>query len=359
LLGIDPRAARYTWTSLVVLLLLWVTYLIRESLFIFVVSLLFAYLLYPLMDLLERRFSAKTRTPALAMTYVVVLIALVALVAPVTSVVAMQAANLASQAPSFLERLRKHPPGPTENATGVKSIESQIVALAEDELQKHYGDVASVVPQVTLKVLAASQNLIFLIIVPILSFLILRDGRQIRDGFLNLFHAQRANLQETLADAHHLLLLYMRALLILCCATLVTFSIVFSLMGVPYAVLLAAIAFPLEFIPLVGPLIAALIIIAVCIVSGYAHVWWVVIFLGVFRLLQDYALSPALMSHGVEVHPLLVIFGVLAGGELAGIPGIFLSVPVIALLRLVFHRLRSLQKKRVTSPVAEPIADPV
>jgi predicted PurR-regulated permease PerM len=351
LLGIDPRAARYTWTAVVVFLLLWIVYLIRETLFIFVLSLLFAYLLYPLTDLLERRFTAQTRTPALAMTYVVVLGVIAALVVPMSSVVATQAANLAARAPALLQRLQQHPAASTENATGVRSIESQIGALLEDELQKHYGDVASFVPQAMLKVLSASQNLIFLIIVPILSFLILRDGRRIRDGFLNLFHSGRENLQETLADAHHLLLVYMRALLLLCCATLLTFSIVFSIMGVPYAVLLASIAFPLEFIPLVGPLIAALIIIAVCVVSGYAHVWGVVIFLVVFRLLQDYGLSPSLMSRGVEVHPLLVIFGVLAGGELAGIPGIFLSVPVIALLRLVFHRMRSVQKKRATHPL--------
>ena len=51
-------------------------------------------------------------------------------------------------------------------------------------------------------------------------------------------------------------------------------------------------------------------------------------------------LSPALMSAGVQVHPLLVLFGVLCGAEIAGVPGIFFSVPVIAALRLIVVRLR-------------------
>ncbi len=53
-----------------------------------------------------------------------------------------------------------------------------------------------------------------------------------------------------------------------------------------------------------------------------------------------------LMSKGVELHPLLIIFGVLAGGEIGGVAGIFLSMPVLALIRLFYHRLRKLQAAR-------------
>jgi predicted PurR-regulated permease PerM len=109
-------------------------------------------------------------------------------------------------------------------------------------------------------------------------------------------------------------------------------------------------AFTLEFIPLVGPLSAAVIIIAVSVVSGYAHVLWVVIFLGLYRLFQDYVLSPKLMSKGVELHPLMIIFGVFAGGEIGGVAGIFLSVPVLALVRLLYHRARKMRASRRLGP---------
>jgi predicted PurR-regulated permease PerM len=332
LLGIDARAARYTWTAAVVLVAMWVVYLIRQTLFVFVIALMFAYLLYPLLDLIERRISGKTRAPALALTFMLVIGTLVVLVFFIGDSVGGQAAQLAAQVrnPDFAKQVRDW------RLLGVP-VGAQIVA--------HYYDILGMLPQISLRVLSASRNLIYLVIIPILSFFILKDGRQIQDHFLDLFDTGRSKAQETLDDAHTLLLQYMRSLLFLCLATLIVFSIVLSALGVPYPILLAAIAFPLEFVPLVGPLIAAAVIIGVSAFSGYPHVFVVGGFLAVFRLFQDYVLSPHLMSKGVELHPLLVIFGVFAGGEIGGVPGVFLSVPVLALMRLGWHHLR---KRRIT-----------
>ena len=131
------------------------------------------------------------------------------------------------------------------------------------------------------------------------------------------------------------MLQYMRALLFLCLATLISFSIVLSLMDVPFSMLLAAIAFPLGFVPLVGPHHR-------CgpdyrserfqRLSARARAGDLSRLLSVFFRITF--LSPHLMSRGVELHPLLVIFGVFAGGEIGGVSGVFLSVPVLALIRL-------------------------
>jgi predicted PurR-regulated permease PerM len=331
LLGIDARAARWTWTAAVVLLAIWVAYLIRETLFVFTVALMFSYLLYPLVDAIERRLPSKTRTPALALTFVLVLGLIVVFSVFIGSQVGGQATQLAAQVrdPNFASQVKDW------NVLNVP-VGAQIV--------RHYNDILGMVPELSLRVLSASRNLIYLVIIPILSFFILKDGSDILGSILELFGANRAAAEETLLDAHTLMLQYMRALLFLCLTTLVTFSIALRLMGAPYPILLAAVAFPLEFIPLVGPLIAAVLIVGVSAFTGYPHVLWLVAFLGGFRLFQDYVLSPQLMSKGVELHPLLVIFGVFAGGEIGGVPGIFLSVPTLALMRLAWHHLR---KRRV------------
>jgi predicted PurR-regulated permease PerM len=341
MLGIDPKAARLTWTAALVLLGICTIYLIRETLLVFVIALLLAYLLYPLMDQIDRRLSARSRTPALAITFLLVIGTVVVFGVVMGSVVTEQANNLATAAPAFLKRMREAPsPGPQS----VISLKDQALTAIEAQVRQHYDDIVSVVPRLSLKVLSASRNLIYVVIVPILSFFILRDGRGIRDSFLEMLDSGSQAAEDILLDVHTLLLQYMRALLFLCLTTFVTFSIVLSLMGVPYSMLLASVAFPLEFIPLVGPLCAAVIIVAVSALSGYSHVFWIIIFLGIFRMFQDYALSPHLMSKGVELHPLLVIFGVFAGGEIGGVAGIFLSVPAFALMRLLYHRMR---KRRV------------
>ncbi len=69
-------------------------------------------------------------------------------------------------------------------------------------------------------------------------------------------------------------------------------------------------------------------------------------FLAAFRVFQDYVLSPRLLSAGMKLHPLVIIFGVLVGGHIAGIAGSFLSVPVLATLRIVY---RQLQKRPLDS----------
>ncbi|HYA17985.1 MAG TPA: AI-2E family transporter [Bryobacteraceae bacterium] len=336
--GLDSRAARAAWTAILIVLGLLTLYRVRQTLLVFVIALLFAHLLQPLMDLISRRFPSRTRTPALAVTFLLVLALVGALLGLIGTVVVRQAANLAKAAPAFIDRMQQAPP-PAEGA--VESLGQQAARLLENQFRAHYSDIASLVPRISLQVLSASRNLIYLIIIPILSFFMLRDGRGIRGALLDLFPARRAAAEAMLDDIHLLLLQYMRALLLLSCSTFTVFTLVLSLLGVSYAILLAAIAFLLEFVPLVGPLAAALIVLAVSAASGYPHLLWLGVFLAVFRMLQDYALSPVLMSRGVALHPLMVIFGVFAGGEIGGIAGVFLSVPVLALARLLYRHLRS------------------
>ena len=333
----DSRAARATWTVLVIVLALLAAYRVRQTLFVFVIAILFAYLLFPLMDLIFRRFPAKTRTPALAVTFLLVLAMVGSLLGFIGTVAVQQGTTFAKAAPAFIERAQQaEPPA----AGAVESVRQRALRLLGDQFRAHYDDIVSVIPRVSLQVLSASRNLVFLIIIPILSFFILRDGREIRDAFLDLVPTRRAGVEDVLADIHLLLLQYMRALLLLSCSTFIVFATGLSLLGVSYPILLAAIAFLFEFVPLLGPLAAALIVLAVSAASGYPHLLFLLLFLGLFRMLQDYALSPALMSHGVELHPLAVIFGVFAGAEIGGVAGVFLAVPVLAAARLLYRHLK-------------------
>src|SRR5690606_34709195 len=111
------------------------------------------------------------------------------------------------------------------------------------------------------------------------------------------------------------------------------------------ALLLSALAAPLELIPFIGPLIGTLMILAVAAFTGFPHIWWILIFFGAYRAFQDYVLQPYLMSAGVQLHPLVVIFGALAGQELGGLWGMFLSVPVLAALRILLVRVQRRRKQ--------------
>jgi predicted PurR-regulated permease PerM len=72
--------------------------------------------------------------------------------------------------------------------------------------------------------------------------------------------------------------------------------------------------------------------------------------LGIWRVVMDYAISPRVMGHQLEIHPLLAIFTVMVGGAVGGIAGIYLSIPLVATLRVVWHRLPALRNANVSAP---------
>jgi predicted PurR-regulated permease PerM len=121
---------------------------------------------------------------------------------------------------------------------------------------------------------------------------------------------------------------------------LVAYTSFLLLAHFPYAFALGAIAGLLEFIPFVGPMVAALLILGMAILTGYEHWLIALVFLISWRGIQDYVTSPYVMGRGLKLHPLAVICGVLVGGEIAGVMGLFLSVPIMAGLRIVWKAWR-------------------
>src|SRR5260370_9223241 len=211
---------------------------------------------------------------------------------------------------------------------------------------EYVGGRGAFVPKGGRKALFIAGDLVWVVIGPILSFFFLKDGRVMRQKILGLMDEgpRRDLVEDVVKDMNVLLAQYMRALLVLSLFTLVFFSFYLSVTRVPYALLLAAIAAVLEFIPMIGPFTAAVTILLVAGFSGYPHLLFILIFLGVYRLFQNYLLSPPLPSEVRWLHPLLLMFGVFAGGELGGIPGSFLSVPILAMARILYLRLEKAHK---------------
>jgi hypothetical protein len=82
----------------------------------------------------------------------------------------------------------------------------------------------------------------------------------------------------------------------------------------------------------------------------------VLLFLGVLRVVQDYVLYPRIIGQGIHLHPLAVILAILAGAEIAGVAGIFLAIPVIAVLTVSY---RHWLEHRGSETIAEVIEEAV
>jgi predicted PurR-regulated permease PerM len=112
----------------------------------------------------------------------------------------------------------------------------------------------------------------------------------------------------------------------------------FTLLGLPSPLVLGIIAGVCEFVPLIGPLLVALIAVIVALLhAGTFLAFLVLLFLAILRIVQDYVVYPRLIGQGIHLHPLAVIIAILSGAELAGIAGIFLAIPVVAILTVSYR----------------------
>src|SRR5258706_6074825 len=340
MLGIDRRTLNVAWTLFAFVLILAAIYAMRRTLVIFTLALFFSHLLGPIVRFAQR-FVPRRASPtiALGVVYVLLVGVLVLMVTQLGSRIGEQAALLAGKLPKAMQE--SDPLKDVPLPTWLEPARERLTAVLKERVQDLNQQVLPILSKAGAQILMGLGNLLSVVLIPILSFLFLKDGAHMRDGIADLFEEPtRGLVQGIMYDLQLLLDQYIRALVLLAIATLVFYLGFLSVAGMPYAILLAAIASMLEFIPVVGPLAGAVVIILVAAFTGYAHLWWIVIFLVVYRLFQDYVLNPYLMSSGVELHPLLVLFGVLAGEEIAGIAGMFFSVPGIAALGVVVVRLR-------------------
>jgi len=322
-------------------LALYAAYLIRATLLIFVLALFVAYMIAPLVNLIERyRWRRMPRAVSVAAAFALVIAVLGVAGALIEPHAADEAGKLADQ----LSKVAKDPtlaqriPLPS----WLEPYRGRLTELVQANLQEAAAAAVPAVKEVGVKAFRLAGGLIYIVLIPILAFIFVKDGPQIREALIRQPDSgeRRTEVSRLLWELHDALSHYVRALGLLCLATFISYGVFLSVAGVPYGILLAAIAGVLEILPLVGPLAAAVIALVVAGVAGYEHLLWIVAFIVCYRVFQDYVLAPNLMSGNIGVHPALVIFGLLAGEQLAGVAGIFLSIPVMAALMILARHAR-------------------
>jgi len=351
LLLTDSRTARALITVLLFALGLGFLYVARATLIAFLFAIFFAYLMSPLVSRLDTLLHGRER--AIAVVYSLLLVLVVAFFVVVGPKVTREGVRLGEALPPLLSELSS---GEIAKQIGADHGWSQkSTELVQSFLVGHSEEITQVAQRVGLRVADVAKQAWLFFVVPLLSIFFLKDGRSFSDFLLSTVQSrpQREFLENVLNDLNRMLAHFIRAQLTLAALTLIMYSLFLGVIGVPYALVLGTIGGVLEFIPVVGPMAGALAIVTVALLMSYKHWLILIIFLGIWRLIQDYVSSPRIMGESMELHPLAAIFGVMAGGEVAGILGIYLSIPVMAGLRIVFRRWRLYAEKKKFGPLTE------
>lgn len=327
--------------------------------FLIVLSVFFAYLIKPLVEIIRRPFENTPndkympRPLAIAAAYLLVFSTLGIAIAVLTPLVVEQAKqfsiSLPGYASSFQARFRD---------LGTRFERYQIPESVQTQIsEKASGMVGTIGSEVTNFLIALVYYVPWLILVPILAFFFLKDANLFRVSVLRVFPSGdwRTRVESVIHDVNTTLAAYVRAQLISCVLIGTLCTIAFYVLGVNYALLLGVLAGIFEFVPLIGPLTIAVIVITVAALESTSEAIYVAIFLGVLRILQDYVFYPRIVREGIHLHPLAIILSVLAGEQVAGIPGVFLSIPVVALLTVLYkHILEHSGSKGIVANILAP-----
>jgi len=344
----DARTARVLITVLLFALGLGFLYLARQTLIAFLFAIFFAYLMSPLVSYLEKVLRGRGR--AIAVIYLLLLGLLVLFFVSMGPKIGREGARLGQTLQAITELSSGQIADKLEYDHGWNG---RAVDLLRDYLANHSNEIVKLAQNVGLHVADVAKEAWLLVVVPLLSIFFLKDGQAFGEILLDLVQSrpQRELLEGVLSDLNQMLAHFIRAQLTLAALSMAAYSGMLGVIRMPYALVLGTVGGLLEFVPVVGPMVAAVTIISVALLMSFPHWLAIIIFLGVWRLVQDYVTSPRIMGQSMELHPLAAIFGVMAGGEVAGILGIFLSIPVMASLRIVFRRWRLYAEKKKFGPL--------
>lgn len=309
-------------------------------LIVFLLAILFAYLLEPLVSRLQlwAVVSRGSRNLAILEVYAILSLAIAVTVLLAGPRIMDEGRTLAEALPGLFEKLSSGQIALQIGSNRGWSYSTQI--RLQQFLASHSDTILTWVSLAGARMAAAAKNTIWIVLIPILAVFFLKDGRGFSERVLDMFERrqQKRFLAGITDDLDEMLAHYIRSQLILAGLSLTAYMAVLSLLLVPYALALASVAGVMEFIPVVGPLLGAVAILGVAFLANYHHLLVVGAFLGVWRILQDYVTSPRIMGNKLELHPLAVIFAVLVGGEIGGVIGVYLSIPIAAALRIVWRR---------------------
>ena len=332
----NRRTLNVLMTTLLFALVLAIVYAARAVIVIFAFSILFAYLINPIVTFLQKHslFFKNLRGPHVAEAYLALLI-----------LVGLVVHGLDPQFVPRLGRLLRNSPAMMENVYSgdIAVTVGQRNGWDEDQsqrakafLEQRRDTIRRVVASVRQFVSMAFGGIL---LIPILAIFFLSDGENLANGVIHVLSSKEkySEVRALAADLNDMLRHYIRAKLILVALSLVYCSAGMLFLGYRHALALGLMAGVLEFIPVAG-WITALITISTVGLLMHAHWIWMAALLGLWRVIMDYFIAPNVMGRELEIHPLLAIFTVMVGGAVGGIVGIYLSVPLVAALRVVWHR---------------------
>ena len=318
-----------------------VLHIMLTALFPFLFGAFISYLLHPLVGYLEDK--GMNRGLAITLLYVFVFGLAGFGVYKGVPILVEQMNDIAVKAPEMAELYRTYILKLHTHTTGWPFGLHERLESIINSMELRIGDSVNVLADA---MSSLSDVMILIILIPVISFYLLKDSESlIEKGLLLIPARKREQTRRFLTDIDRSLGGYIRGQLLVCFIIGACAAVLFYVFGMNYPLLLSFIIGVTNIIPYFGPIIGAIPAVLVALTISWGMVLKVICIIIVLQFLEGNVISPIVMGKTLKLHPLVIIFVLLVGGKAAGVAGLILAVPILALVKVMFAHRKLLMNK--------------
>ncbi|GGG19835.1 AI-2E family transporter [Paenibacillus abyssi] len=309
----------------------------------FMIAMIISYVLHPIVNLLADR--KVPRSIAVLLIYAVFCASITVVLMNVIPMFIDQMEELNEHAPELTMRAQSLFDDLNNNSFLPQSVRSGI-ANSINELEKRLS--AAVVS--FLNNIGAMLNVVFIsFIIPFLAFYILKDFDVFERTVITFVpRSHRKSTVRLLKDIDDALGNYIRGQFLVCLIVGILAYLGYWLIGMPYAFLLAGLVAVFNIIPYLGPFFGAAPALIMASTISVKMMLLVIVVNTICQILEGNIISPQVVGRTLHMHPLSIIFALLVGGELAGVVGMILAVPIFAALKVILQHIFAYYVRRKT-----------
>lgn len=301
-------------------------------------AVLLTVLLLPIVSFLESKKVGKVLSIGIAILFAI------GFIAGIIYFLSSQIANFVQDVPSIKEHLNEH-------FIAVQSWIRNKFNISFTEQNQYLNEQANQIKAsgtgyIKTTFFSITEVALFLILMPIYTFLLLYYRLHIRNFLFIVFKSQhKEKVQNVIAKSKLMIRSYMAGLLIEMAIVATANSIGLMILGIKYAIFFGVLSAFLNIIPYIGMFTATLLTVLVTLTTtnNSSDIVWIIIIFYSIHIIDVNILMPKIVASRLRINALISILGVIIGGALAGISGLFLSVPAIALIKIICDEVENLK----------------
>ncbi len=349
--AVKPRlTTSQQWLALTMVLATgWLIYLLAPVLTPFAVAALFAYLGDPIADWLESKKLSRTLSVVIVFTILSILITILLLVLIPT--LNNQIGKLIDTLPGFFEwaRQKLEPLAARLADFGINTPDKEkLLEMVTTNWQEAGGIVANLLSSISRSGMAVVGWTMNLLLIPVVTFYLLRDWDILKDRVRALLPRHVEPTVTRLAEESNSVLgSFLRGQLSVMLALGFIYSVGLWIVGLDLGILIGMVAGLISFVPYLGTIVGvALGVVAALFQFGdINHLIAVLVVFGIGQVLEGVILTPLLVGDRIGLHPVAVIFAVLAGGQLFGFLGVLLALPAASVIMVLLRHAHQRYKR--------------